>query len=160
MQHHGPQPWPVEHGHPQLPHQGLPGPVFHPPQPQVDVPNQPAPQHAVAFQPDDGPHQLEPTAHQETPLHNVQHEGSPHVHHEEHHEEVHDNAVAPIPVNHQPAHIDPEEAWPLSQPDMPKIVHLDVKCEKNLMKVVVEFDRPFNGLIFSKGNSRVHDDPH
>ncbi|XP_064457113.1 uncharacterized protein LOC135367949 [Ornithodoros turicata] len=35
---------------------------------------------------------------------------------------------------------------------MPRIVHLDVKCEKNLMKVVVEFDKPFHGLIFSKGH--------
>lgn len=37
-------------------------------------------------------------------------------------------------------------------PEMPKIVHLDVKCEKNLMKVAIEFDKSFNGIIFSKGH--------
>ena len=44
------------------------------------------------------------------------------------------------------------EAWPQAQPDMPKIVSLDVTCEKNLMKVYVEFDKPFYGIIFSKGH--------
>ncbi|KAI1285891.1 hypothetical protein HDE_11342 [Halotydeus destructor] len=44
------------------------------------------------------------------------------------------------------------DVWPLATPDTPKIVHLDVKCEKNLMKVAVEFDKPFNGIIFSKGH--------
>ena len=44
------------------------------------------------------------------------------------------------------------EAWPQAQPDMPKIVSLDVTCEKNLMKVFVEFDKPFYGIIFSKGH--------
>ena len=44
------------------------------------------------------------------------------------------------------------EVWPLLAPDTPKIIHLDVKCEKNLMKVAVEFDKAFNGIIFSKGH--------
>ena len=44
------------------------------------------------------------------------------------------------------------EAWPQAQPDMPKIVSLDVTCEKNLMKVFIEFDKPFYGIIFSKGH--------
>jgi len=35
---------------------------------------------------------------------------------------------------------------------MPRIVSLNVKCEKNLMKVSIEFDQPFNGVIFSKGH--------
>jgi hypothetical protein len=35
---------------------------------------------------------------------------------------------------------------------MPKITSLDVTCEKNLMKVMVEFDKPFYGIIFSKGH--------
>lgn len=35
---------------------------------------------------------------------------------------------------------------------MPKIIHLDVKCEKNLMKVSIEFDKPFHGIVFSKGH--------
>jgi len=40
---------------------------------------------------------------------------------------------------------------PLSVPNTPKIVNLDVKCEKNLMKVAILFDQPFYGTIFSKG---------
>lgn len=159
VQHHAPQPWPQEQQH--LPPPGLhhhhhpqPAPVFHPhPAPLAQ------PAHAPVFHPEEPiqhhHHQhIEPQAlpvHHQPEAHQIQEEPSNIHHHEEHHEEIHDNAVAPIPVNHQPAHVDPEEAWPLSQPDMPKIVHLDVKCEKNLMKVVVEFDRPFNGLIFSKG---------
>lgn len=46
---------------------------------------------------------------------------------------------------------DTGEQWPLPLPETPKIVHLDVKCEKSLMKVSIEFDKPFQGLIFSKG---------
>jgi len=42
--------------------------------------------------------------------------------------------------------------WPNSGPsaDMPKIVTLEVKCEKNVMRVFVAFDKPFYGVIFSK----------
>lgn len=45
-----------------------------------------------------------------------------------------------------------QDAWPLQAPDIPKIVNLEVKCEKNLMKVSIEFDKLFNGVIFSKGH--------
>ena len=49
------------------------------------------------------------------------------------------------------------ESWPVTSPEMPQIVALDVKCEKNLMKVRIEFDKPFNGIIFSKGHySNAH----
>ncbi|KAL6446245.1 hypothetical protein ACFW04_001094 [Cataglyphis niger] len=44
------------------------------------------------------------------------------------------------------------EPWPVATPDMPKIVSLDVKCEKNLMKVYLGFDKPFYGIVFSKGH--------
>ena len=44
------------------------------------------------------------------------------------------------------------EAWPASTPDMPKIISLDVKCEKSLMKVYLGFDKPFYGIVFSKGH--------
>jgi len=44
------------------------------------------------------------------------------------------------------------DAWPAPMPDMPKIVSLDVKCEKNLMKVYIGFDKPFYGIVFSKGH--------
>ena len=49
----------------------------------------------------------------------------------------------------------PADAWPLAQPDMPKIVALDVKCERNLMKVHIQFDKPFYGIVFSKGKIRT-----
>ncbi|XP_017772890.1 PREDICTED: uncharacterized protein LOC108559995 [Nicrophorus vespilloides] len=49
------------------------------------------------------------------------------------------------------------EIWPAPVPDMPKIISLDVKCEKNLMKVYVGFDKPFYGIVFSKGHySNAH----
>lgn len=51
----------------------------------------------------------------------------------------------------QPLASPSNDIWPLSTPDLAKIVNLDVKCEKNFMKVAIEFDRPYNGLIFSKG---------
>lgn len=35
---------------------------------------------------------------------------------------------------------------------MPQIKNLNVKCEKNHMKVNLEFDRPFYGAVFSKGH--------
>lgn len=45
-----------------------------------------------------------------------------------------------------------EEAWPLSASnDSPQIKHLQVQCEKTHMRVNIEFDRPFYGMIFSKG---------
>lgn len=47
-----------------------------------------------------------------------------------------------------------DEAWPLATPDMPQIKHLQVQCEKTHMRVNIEFDRPFYGMIFSKGESR------
>ncbi|KAK2588558.1 hypothetical protein KPH14_006334 [Odynerus spinipes] len=44
------------------------------------------------------------------------------------------------------------EPWPAPTPDMPMIVSLDVKCEKSLMKVYLGFDKPFYGIVFSKGH--------
>lgn len=46
----------------------------------------------------------------------------------------------------------PNEPWPSSTLDTPKIISLDVKCEKNLMKVFLGFDKPFYGIVFSKGH--------
>ncbi|KAB0800508.1 hypothetical protein PPYR_06248 [Photinus pyralis] len=49
------------------------------------------------------------------------------------------------------------EIWPAPVPEMPKIISLDVKCEKSLMKVYIGFDKPFYGIVFSKGHySNVH----
>lgn len=44
-----------------------------------------------------------------------------------------------------------DDSWPLATPDMPQIKHLQVQCEKTNMRVNIEFDRPFYGMIFSKG---------
>ncbi|PSN35260.1 hypothetical protein C0J52_18153 [Blattella germanica] len=50
-----------------------------------------------------------------------------------------------------------DDSWPLATPDMPQIKHLQVQCEKTNMRVNIEFDRPFYGMIFSKG---FYSDPH
>ena len=44
------------------------------------------------------------------------------------------------------------DIWATPIQDMPKIVSLDVKCEKQGMKVFIQFDKPFFGIIFSKGH--------
>jgi hypothetical protein len=45
----------------------------------------------------------------------------------------------------------PSGPWPQGpDSDMPKIVSLEVKCEKSVMRVYVAFDKPFFGVIFSK----------
>ncbi|XP_050050588.2 uncharacterized protein [Dermacentor andersoni] len=67
-----------------------------------------------------------------------------HDHHGDHHGDHH--AVAAVGPQ------DPGDPWPLGRPDMPQIKSLNVKCEKNHMKVFLEFDRPFHGMIFSKGH--------
>ncbi|KAM7305592.1 uncharacterized protein LOC8036808 [Ixodes scapularis] len=68
----------------------------------------------------------------------------PHHHHAHHLTDPH--AVAAVTPQ------DPGDPWPLGRPDMPQIKSLNVKCEKNHMKVFLEFDRPFHGMIFSKGH--------
>uniref|UniRef100_A0A182KG64 ZP domain-containing protein n=1 Tax=Anopheles christyi TaxID=43041 RepID=A0A182KG64_9DIPT len=51
-----------------------------------------------------------------------------------------------------------DDPWPLSASnDSPQIKHLQVQCEKTHMRVNIEFDRPFYGMIFSKG---FYSDPH
>lgn len=46
-----------------------------------------------------------------------------------------------------------EDPWPIGQPgDQPQIKNLQVQCEKTHMRVNIEFDRPFYGMIFSKGH--------
>ncbi|XP_043219653.1 uncharacterized protein LOC122380518 [Amphibalanus amphitrite] len=44
------------------------------------------------------------------------------------------------------------DPWLLPAPDMPKILNIEVQCEKSSMRVNVDFDRPFYGMIFSKGH--------
>lgn len=70
----------------------------------------------------------------------------------------------PSPVYGQPALINPGhdggggggggegDPWPLATTnDSPQIKNLQVQCEKTHMRVNIEFDRPFYGMIFSKG---------
>ncbi|GBP51717.1 Cuticlin-1 [Eumeta japonica] len=52
------------------------------------------------------------------------------------------------------------DVWPAPAPDMPKIVSLDVKCEKNAMRVFLSFDQPFFGIVFSKGHYSNHQCVH
>lgn len=47
---------------------------------------------------------------------------------------------------------DSNEQWLLPSPDRPKIQNIEVQCEKSSMRVSVSFDRPFYGMIFSKGH--------
>jgi hypothetical protein len=42
--------------------------------------------------------------------------------------------------------------WSEQNPDLAKIISLDVKCEKQGMKVFLQFDKPFYGIVFSKGH--------
>lgn len=44
------------------------------------------------------------------------------------------------------------ELWSSPATDTPKIISLDVKCEKKGMKVFLQFDKPFFGIVFSKGH--------
>merc|ERR1719422_1293638 len=44
------------------------------------------------------------------------------------------------------------DAWAQSQPaNMAQIQDLEVQCEKDLFRVRIKFDRPFYGMVFSKG---------
>lgn len=58
-----------------------------------------------------------------------------------------------LPLSSGPLQGPQDENWPLQAvPDAVKIKHLQVQCEKTHMRVNIEFDRPFYGVIFSKGN--------
>jgi len=46
---------------------------------------------------------------------------------------------------------DVDDIWPATQPDLPQIQDIQVQCEKTSVRVNVKFDRPFYGMIFSKG---------
>lgn len=66
---------------------------------------------------------------------------------------------APPQLEHQVAQLEhqaqnevSDDPWPLGAPnDSPQIKNLQVQCEKTHMRVNIEFDRPFYGMIFSKG---------
>ena len=49
-----------------------------------------------------------------------------------------------------PSSADP---WQIAQPaNMAQIQDLQVQCEKDMMRVRIIFDRPFYGMVFSKGH--------
>lgn len=62
------------------------------------------------------------------------------------------------PVSSQPAPFNsgssgPSDPWKIAQPaNMAQIKDLQVQCEKDLMRVRIIFDRPFYGMVFSKGH--------
>ena len=46
-----------------------------------------------------------------------------------------------------------QDPWQQSQPsNMAMIKDLQVQCEKDMMRVRIVFDRPFYGMVFSKGH--------
>lgn len=61
-------------------------------------------------------------------------------------------SMAPSSPSSNTVSPDGNDLWPQGRGDMPQIKNLNVKCEKNHMKVNVEFDRPFYGTVFSKGH--------
>ncbi|KAL1123393.1 hypothetical protein AAG570_002474, partial [Ranatra chinensis] len=69
----------------------------------------------------------------------------------------HRGVYGPPAQGYAGAGLGPDDPWPLATPDMPQIKHLQVQCEKTHMRVNIEFDRPFYGMIFSKG---FYSDPH
>ena len=45
------------------------------------------------------------------------------------------------------------DPWQIAQPaNMAQIQDLQVQCEKDMMRVRIIFDRPFYGMVFSKGH--------
>ena len=49
--------------------------------------------------------------------------------------------------------IDRNDPWQQSAPsNMAMIKDLQVQCEKDMMRVRILFDRPFYGMVFSKGH--------
>ena len=47
------------------------------------------------------------------------------------------------------------DVWQSERPsDMANIKDLDVMCGKQHMEVTITFDRPFNGIVFSKVGSK------
>lgn len=81
-----------------------------------------------------------------------------------HHNHIAPHQQPPPPKQHQQvaaaseisesygAPLSGNDLWSAPVPDMAKIVSLDVKCEKQGMKVFVQFDKPFYGIVFSKGH--------
>ena len=55
------------------------------------------------------------------------------------------------PLRRQAAPQETDDIWPATQPDLPAIQDIQVQCEKTSIRVNVKFDRPFYGMIFSKG---------
>ena len=57
---------------------------------------------------------------------------------------------APAPPQQAVSANDP---WQVGAPaNMAQIKDLQVQCEKDMMRVRIQFDRPFYGMVFSKGH--------
>lgn len=73
------------------------------------------------------------------------------VHQQQQHDLINDHNFAQL-HQHQAQQSISNELWSLPVTDMPKILALDVKCVKSGMKVFMQFDKPFYGIVFSKGH--------
>ena len=60
-------------------------------------------------------------------------------------------AVVPLLCEDEDCCCQDDDIWPVTQPDLPQIQDIQVQCEKTSIRVNVKFDRPFYGMIFSKG---------
>lgn len=134
-QPHGPGPARVNHS----PNVQLLGQPFGPPPPSpahmaYHGPPPPPPMHLQKPHPPHGSQQ--------------HHQGPP-----QHQQQVHQQSQLPPKISDlSTAAATSNEIWASPIQDMPKIISLDVKCEKNGMKVFVQFDKPFYGIVFSKGH--------
>lgn len=75
--------------------------------------------------------------------------------HQSVHPQLHSGKIHPNEISDEKqlsAASSTNELWASPVTDTPKIVALDVKCEKKGMKVFVQFDKPFYGIVFSKGH--------
>jgi hypothetical protein len=97
----------------------------------------------------------------------MSHQHAPHPHHniipqqhpplqqqqqQQQHHQQQQQAASEISEKLYGAPLNGNDLWSAPVPDMPKIVSLDVKCEKQGMKVFLQFDKPFYGIVFSKGH--------
>jgi len=132
--------------------QGRPGPVYSkrpPPPPQFGQQQTPSNVHKVRVPPPQN-YQYNKRP-QPSP---IERDGAHHGHHGHHgnhgqRQQPSSSNVAPTSVQAPRPGGDP---WKIGQPaNMAQIQDLQVQCEKDLMRVRIIFDRPFYGMVFSKG---------
>jgi len=131
--------------------QGRPGPVFRGPPPPGRGPHSaPSNLHFSKVQPPtnfNAPKRQAPPIERDGAHHGAH--GAHHGHHGQHGQQSSGSNLAPTSVQAPRPSGDP---WKIGQPaNMAQIQDLQVQCEKDLMRVRIIFDRPFYGMVFSKG---------